>query len=192
MPHSPVIDLRSDTVTKPTPRCGAPWPRPKSATTSTAKTRPSTGCEERAAEIFGREAALFVPSGIHGQPDLPSAAHAARPGSHLRGARHTSSTTKWRRWPRSPACLPRRVRAEDGILDVERDRRGHPSEGVLPRADVARVAREHAQHGRRHGLTDGNRARRSATKPTTQDFACTSTGRASSTPRPRSANRWRR
>ena len=38
--HSRMIDLRSDTVTKPTPAMRAPWPRPKSATTSTAKIPP--------------------------------------------------------------------------------------------------------------------------------------------------------
>ena len=44
-------------------RCAAPWPRPKSATTSTAKTRPFARLEERTAELLGKEAALFTPSG---------------------------------------------------------------------------------------------------------------------------------
>ncbi len=58
------IDLRSDTVTPPpVPRCAGRWPRPRSATTSSATTRRSSRLQERAAELLGKEAALYVPSG---------------------------------------------------------------------------------------------------------------------------------
>jgi threonine aldolase len=58
-----VIDLRSDTVTRPTRPCAPRWPRPRSATTSSATTPPSTRCRTRIAALLGFEAALFVPSG---------------------------------------------------------------------------------------------------------------------------------
>ena len=58
-----VIDMRSDTVTRPGRRCGAPWPRPRSATTSSATTRPCNRLQEHTARLLGKEAALFFPSG---------------------------------------------------------------------------------------------------------------------------------
>ena len=60
------------------PRCARPWPAPRSATTSTATTRRCTALEERAAELLGKEAALFVPSGHDGQPDRARCCTAAR------------------------------------------------------------------------------------------------------------------
>ena len=58
-----VIDLRSDTVTTPTAGDAARrWPPPRSATTCTARTRPSR-LQERVAALFGKEAALFTPTG---------------------------------------------------------------------------------------------------------------------------------
>ncbi len=43
-----IVDLRSDTVTRPTPpRCARRWPKPRWATTSTARTRPSTRSSAR-------------------------------------------------------------------------------------------------------------------------------------------------
>ncbi len=59
-----MIDLRSDTVTRPDRRrCAPRWPTPRSATTCTARTRPSRALEERVAGLFGNEAALFTPTG---------------------------------------------------------------------------------------------------------------------------------
>ena len=60
--YSPMrlIDLRCDTVTRPTAAMRARWPPPRSATTSSARTRPSRALEERAAELLGKEAGLFV------------------------------------------------------------------------------------------------------------------------------------
>ena len=45
------------------PPCAGPWPRPRSATTASATTPPSTASRSRYAERAGKEAALFVPSG---------------------------------------------------------------------------------------------------------------------------------
>ena len=58
-----IIDLRSDTVTKPSPGCGARSRKPKSATTNTAKIRSVNLLQDRMAVLLGKEAAVFVPSG---------------------------------------------------------------------------------------------------------------------------------
>ena len=60
---SQIIDLRSDTVTQPTmpmreAMMEAPW-----VMTFLETTQPSTALQERCAELFGKEAACFVPSG---------------------------------------------------------------------------------------------------------------------------------
>ena len=66
--------------------CGRPWPRPRSATTSTAKTPPSTGWSARRGDLRpgGRH---LCSHRHHGQPDRHPAAHAARAGGPLRGPR---------------------------------------------------------------------------------------------------------
>ena len=58
------VDLRSDTVTRPTPAMREAMATGRaSATTSTARIATVNALERRAAELCGREAALFVPSG---------------------------------------------------------------------------------------------------------------------------------
>ena len=56
------IDLRSDTVTRPTPAMRAQWPRPRWATMCSAKTRPSTAATSDRRNA-GQGGGLFVPSG---------------------------------------------------------------------------------------------------------------------------------
>jgi threonine aldolase len=63
-----VVDLRSDTVTKPTPEMRRAMARSRSGRRRVRRRSDrSIAWKHRAAEIFGREAALFVPSGMHGQ-----------------------------------------------------------------------------------------------------------------------------
>ena len=59
---SPVIDLRSDTATKPTQEMYAATRRPSSATSSGARIRTVNELQRRAAELLGQEAAPFVPT----------------------------------------------------------------------------------------------------------------------------------
>ena len=62
-----VIDLRSDTVTKSRRRrCARRWRQRKLATMFIAKTSTVNKLEARAAEIFGHEAAILVPTGTMG------------------------------------------------------------------------------------------------------------------------------
>ncbi len=48
------------------PRCAGRWPRPRWATTATARTRPCAGSRSGSPSVVGKEAAVFVPSGTMG------------------------------------------------------------------------------------------------------------------------------
>ena len=61
-----LIDLRSDTVTKPTPAMREAMARAEVGDDVYGEDPTVNKLQERAAEIFGREAALFVPSGCMG------------------------------------------------------------------------------------------------------------------------------
>ena len=60
------IDLRSDTVTKPTPEMRRAMAEAEVGDDVYAEDPTVNRLEQRAAEIFGREAAIFVPSGTMG------------------------------------------------------------------------------------------------------------------------------
>ncbi len=62
----PAIDLRSDTVTKPSPEMRRAMVEAEVGDDVYAEDPTINRLERRAAEIFGREAALFVPSGTMG------------------------------------------------------------------------------------------------------------------------------
>jgi threonine aldolase len=61
-----VVDLRSDTVTRPTPEMRRAMAEAEVGDDVYGEDPTVNRLEERAAEIFGREAALFVPSGTMG------------------------------------------------------------------------------------------------------------------------------
>ena len=81
------IDLRSDTVTKPTPEMRRAMAEAEVGDDVYGEDPTINRLQERAAEIFGREAAIFVPSGIDGQRNRDQDPHPAGSGSDLRGAR---------------------------------------------------------------------------------------------------------
>ena len=60
------IDLRSDTVTKPTPEMRRAMAEAEVGDDVYSEDPTVNKLEQRAAEIFGREAAIFVPSGTMG------------------------------------------------------------------------------------------------------------------------------
>jgi threonine aldolase len=62
----PVIDLRSDTVTKPTPEMRAAMAAAEVGDDVFQGDPTVNRLQDRAAEVFGKEAALFVPSGTMG------------------------------------------------------------------------------------------------------------------------------
>src|SRR5580704_5920548 len=61
-----LIDLRSDTVTRPTPEMRAAMAAAEVGDDVYGEDPTINLLEKRAAEIFGREAALFVPTGTMG------------------------------------------------------------------------------------------------------------------------------
>src|SRR5579862_2404384 len=61
-----VIDLRSDTVTKPTPAMRAAMAASEVGDDVYAEDPTVNLLEARAAQVFGREAAIFVPTGTMG------------------------------------------------------------------------------------------------------------------------------
>ena len=61
-----LIDLRSDTVTRPTPEMRAAMAAAEVGDDVYGEDPTVNLLERRAAEIFGREAALFVPTGTMG------------------------------------------------------------------------------------------------------------------------------
>ncbi len=61
-----MIDLRSDTVTRPTPKMREAMAAAEVGDDVYGEDPTINGLERRAAEIFGREAALFVPTGSMG------------------------------------------------------------------------------------------------------------------------------
>src|SRR5438309_7516289 len=65
-PLQHVIDLRSDTVTKPTPEMRRAMAEAEVGDDVYGEDPTVNRLEQRAAEIFGREAAIFVPTGTMG------------------------------------------------------------------------------------------------------------------------------
>ena len=66
MPKGSVIDLRSDTVTQPTPEMRRAMAEAEVADDVYGEDPTMNRLHERAAQIFQKEAAIFVPSGTMG------------------------------------------------------------------------------------------------------------------------------
>jgi len=111
----PPVDLRSDTVTKPTPEMRRAMAEAEVGDDVYGEDPTVNRLEQRAAEIFGREAALFVPSGSMGNT-IAMRVH-ARSGQeiiceelgHIFNFEMASISAL-------AGCLPRPVRAVDGVL----------------------------------------------------------------------------
>ena len=180
-----VVDLRSDTVTRPTAAMRAgDGDAPRSATTSSATTRASTRCRRRSPALLGKEAALFVASGT--QSNLVAImSHCGRGDEYIVGQMaHTY------RWEGGGAAVLGSVQPQpleheaDGSLALARDRGGDQARRRALRQEPAALPREHdRRQGAAAGLPRGG-ARR---WPRGAAWRRTSTARASSTPRSRSA-----
>ena len=90
----PPIDLRSDTVTRPTPAMRRAMAEAEVGDDVSAKTRRSTALERRTAELLGKEAALFVPSGTMAN-QIAVGVHAG-PGRRAALRRHRATSTSGR------------------------------------------------------------------------------------------------
>src|ERR1700681_202646 len=77
----PPVDLRSDTVTKPTPEMRQAMAEAEVGDDVYGEDPTVNRLQERAAELFGREAAVFVPSGSMG--NLIAMRIHTRPGQEI-------------------------------------------------------------------------------------------------------------
>jgi threonine aldolase len=114
MAHSP-IDLRSDTVTKPSPEMRRAMADAEVGDDVFIEDPTINRLQERAAEIFKREAALFVPSGTMG--NLTCIVAHTRPGQEVicEEAGHIYNY-EMASMSAIAGVLPRVVQAPDGIL----------------------------------------------------------------------------
>lgn len=117
MPHS-IIDLRSDTVTRPSPEMRRAMAEAEVGDDVFMEDPTVNRLQERTAEIFGREAALFVPSGSMG--NLTCVMAHTRPGqevicdekAHVYGYEMGSICA-------IAGLIPRLVPTENGIMTWE-------------------------------------------------------------------------
>src|SRR5512140_2756251 len=113
--ESQIVDLRSDTVTKPTPEMRKAMFEAEVGDDVYAEDPTVNRLEQRAAEIFAREAAIFVPSGTMGN-QIAIKVH-TRPGQEIiceeRGHIFNYEMAMLAHFS---GCLGRTLRGEDGIL----------------------------------------------------------------------------
>src|SRR5262245_18901889 len=113
-----VIDLRSDTVTKPSPEMRRAMAEAEVGDDVFIEDPTVNRLQQRSAEVFGREAALFVPSGTMG--NLTCILAHTRPGQEVicEEAGHIYNY-EMASMSAVAGVLPRIVQGEDGILTWE-------------------------------------------------------------------------
>ena len=114
----PVIDLRSDTVTKPSPEMRRAMAEAEVGDDVFIEDPTINKLQERAAAIFGREAGLFVPSGSMG--NLTCIIAQTRPGQEVI-CEESGHVYNYEMASMSAIAgvLPRIVSGEDGIRTVQ-------------------------------------------------------------------------
>lgn len=112
---SEVVDLRSDTVTKPTPAMRRAMAEAEVGDDVYGEDPTVNRLQARAAEIFGKEAGLFVPSGSMG--NLVAIKTWTQPGQEvICDERAHINQYELSSMSFVAGCLPRTVRTADGIL----------------------------------------------------------------------------
>src|SRR5438034_6501865 len=112
---APVVDLRSDTVTRPTPSMRRAMAEAEVGDDVYREDPTVNRLEERAAEIFEREAALFVPSGTMGN-QAAIKVHTDPGQEVICEQRAHIFNHEMGMMSAFAGVLPRTVLAEDGIL----------------------------------------------------------------------------
>jgi len=110
-----VIDLRSDTVTKPSPAMRRAMFEAEVGDDVYAEDPTINRLEQRAAEIFGREAALFVPSGTMGN-QIAIKLHTTHGQEVICEERSHVFNYEMAMMAHFSGVVPRTVWAEDGIV----------------------------------------------------------------------------
>ena len=115
----PVVDLRSDTVTRPTPAMRRAMAEAEVGDDVYGEDPTINRLQERAAEIFDREAALFVPSGSMG--NLIAIKIWTHHGNEvICEERGHINQFEMAAMSAIAGCMPRTVFVDDGILTWER------------------------------------------------------------------------
>ncbi len=117
-PATAVIDLRSDTVTKPSPEMRRAMFEAEVGDDVYAEDPTINRLEKRAAQIFGREAALFVPSGTMGN-QIAVKLHTHHGEEVICEERGHLFNYEMAMMAHFSGVVPRTVWAEDGILTWE-------------------------------------------------------------------------
>ena len=112
---TPAIDLRSDTVTKPSPEMRRAMFEAEVGDDVYAEDPTINRLEKRAAEIFGREAALFVPSGTMGN-QIAVKLHTHHGQEVICEERGHVFNYEMAMMAHFSGVVPRTVWAEDGIV----------------------------------------------------------------------------
>jgi threonine aldolase len=110
-----MIDLRSDTVTKPSPEMRCAMFEAEVGDDVYAEDPTINRLEARAAEIFGREAALFVPSGTMGN-QIAIKLHTSHGQEVICEERSHIFNSEMAMMAHFSGVVPRTLWAEDGIL----------------------------------------------------------------------------
>src|SRR5271154_6376084 len=113
------IDLRSDTVTRPTPAMRRAMADADVGDDVYGEDPTINRLEARAAELFAREASLFVPSGSMGNL-LAIWCHTERGQEVICDARSHTYVHEMGAMSAIAGVMPRIVSSPDGILDWER------------------------------------------------------------------------
>ncbi len=139
-----VIDLRSDTVTRPTPKMRAAMAAAEVGDDVWGEDPTVNRLEARAAEIFGREAALFVPTGSMGN-QIAIRLHTEHGREVICEAR--AHVLDWEMGSAAAfsGCTLRTVEGERGILTWERIR-GAIYRGVRFHTETALICIENTHN----------------------------------------------
>src|SRR5271154_2482599 len=113
-----MIDLRSDTVTKPSPEMRRAMFEAEVGDDVYAEDPTINRLETRAAEIFGREAALFVPSGTMGN-QIAIKLHTTHGQEVICEERSHVFNSEMAMMAHFSGVVPRTLRAADGIMTWE-------------------------------------------------------------------------
>jgi threonine aldolase len=120
--RSTVVDLRSDTVTKPSPAMRRAMMEAEVGDDVYGEDPTINRLEQRAAEIFGREAAIFVPTGTMGN-QIAIKLH-TRPGNEIIcEERAHIKDYEMAMMAQFSGCLPRTVAGDGGVPRWEQIRR---------------------------------------------------------------------
>src|SRR5206468_5278566 len=110
-----VVDLRSDTVTRPTPEMRQAMAAAEVGDDVYGEDPTVNRLEARAAEIFSKEAALFVPTGCMGNL-IAIKVHTHHGDEVICDERSHVNLYELASMSAIAGCMPRIARGEDGIL----------------------------------------------------------------------------